>query len=613
MSTINIKLSDIVESTFNPRKNFDPTAIQELSESILQHGLIQSILVRPQGKKYEIVCGARRFRASTLAKMQTISATVREMDDKEAFELAITENLQREDIHPLAECDALCAMKKFGYNVDEMAKRLGKSVQYARLRMQLHNLSDVYKDAFYQNKVLVSHATTISRLSPTAQESVFDSVYLNWKDENFDARKAGANIETVIKRATCELDTAPWNLDQKSVVKGAPACSECPLSSACSGKLFPSESKDVNRCLDPVCFKSKEEAHMNTIITEILEKPSVYGIFSPHSNSDYLQIAKDAGVAENKLLNKYNDSFTEISSPRKPDELNKPVLSVYYSEIPEYYDTKKEAKEAYDEDLVTFKEDTDEYKVDFEEYEKNMISHSKALEDKNAIWGVKLNSHNLGKRVLIVFTSSAKMNGNATQSELGEVEVLTENLSKIVARETRAKELDVAKRQDMLTSEYSEKLNIKGSTPLTEIETKTMLWLILDNCGWNNEEIYKSIGAKENRYDGTSNDSKALFEAYTPELLAYMVRKAMMAKYSSSIEPSNNQSMLLTMMLENLDPKKVREIDAELAIKKDKRIARFEERSKDFNFQLEALKKTVKKVSVEKKKVTTKKKGATKK
>ncbi|MFT6441375.1 MAG: hypothetical protein ACJASM_000912 [Salibacteraceae bacterium] len=140
-----------------------------------------------------------------------------------------------------------------------------------------------------------------------------------------------------------------------------------------------------------------------------------------------------------------------------------------------------------------------------------------------------------------------------------------------------------------------------------------MLWLILDNCGWNNEEIYKSIGAKENRYDGTSNDSKALFEAYTPELLAYMVRKAMMAKYSSSIEPSNNQSMLLTMMLENLDPKKVREIDAELAIKKDKRIARFEERSKDFNFQLEALKKTVKKVSVEKKKVTTKKKGATKK
>ena len=98
-----IYLKDIMPNRFQPREVFDETALKELSDSIKEHGVIQPILVRKVGDKYELIAGERRFRASELAGKETIPAIVTVMDDKEAAKVALIENLQRKDLSPIEE------------------------------------------------------------------------------------------------------------------------------------------------------------------------------------------------------------------------------------------------------------------------------------------------------------------------------------------------------------------------------------------------------------------------------------------------------------------------------------------------------------------------------
>ena len=102
-NVINLPLESIILSKTNPRKHFDPEQLTELAESIKAHGVLQPILVRPNGKKFELVVGERRFRASKEAKIKTIPTISRELTDKEAVELQFIENLMREDLKAIEE------------------------------------------------------------------------------------------------------------------------------------------------------------------------------------------------------------------------------------------------------------------------------------------------------------------------------------------------------------------------------------------------------------------------------------------------------------------------------------------------------------------------------
>src|SRR5699024_4111521 len=123
-----IELKEIQPNPYQPRKVFTQEAIEELKDSILQHGVLQPIIVRKNIKGYEIVVGERRFRASKAAKLKTIPAVVREFDEQQMMELAILENLQREDLNPIEEAIAYqTLMDRIKLTQDELAKRLGKS------------------------------------------------------------------------------------------------------------------------------------------------------------------------------------------------------------------------------------------------------------------------------------------------------------------------------------------------------------------------------------------------------------------------------------------------------------------------------------------------------
>ena len=142
-----IPLEKIRESTTNPRTQFAQSKLAELAENIRQHGVLQPILVRPLPKgaadTYELVAGARRYRASKLAGRESIPATVRELTDAQALELQVIENVQRVDVHPLDEAQGYAALIKVQpdtYTLETIASRVGRSPQSVSGRLRLIQL-----------------------------------------------------------------------------------------------------------------------------------------------------------------------------------------------------------------------------------------------------------------------------------------------------------------------------------------------------------------------------------------------------------------------------------------------------------------------------------------
>ena len=141
-----IKLEQIVANPFQPRKIFDEEALQELADSIKEHGILQPIAVRKKVRKYEIVAGERRFRAAQLAGLQVIPAIVKDLTDTQMMELAILENLQREDLTVIEEAEAYQSlMDKLKLTQEELSKRLGKSRSHIANHVRLLMLPEAVR------------------------------------------------------------------------------------------------------------------------------------------------------------------------------------------------------------------------------------------------------------------------------------------------------------------------------------------------------------------------------------------------------------------------------------------------------------------------------------
>ncbi|RDW16785.1 ParB/RepB/Spo0J family partition protein [Oceanobacillus chungangensis] len=138
-----IAITECRPNPYQPRKTFHADAIEELKESILEHGIIQPIIVRKSIKGYEIVVGERRFRAAKEAGLKTVPAVVKEMSDERMMELALLENLQREDLTPIEEAHAYAnLMKELNLTQEELSKRLGKSRSHIANIVRLLSLPD---------------------------------------------------------------------------------------------------------------------------------------------------------------------------------------------------------------------------------------------------------------------------------------------------------------------------------------------------------------------------------------------------------------------------------------------------------------------------------------
>jgi ParB family chromosome partitioning protein len=160
---VEIPLTEIRSNPYQPRKEFDEQSLREFADSIKEHGVIQPIIVRKVGDKYEIIAGERRFRASQLAGKATIPALVRNIDDKEAAKIALLENLQRKDLTPIEEANAYKnLMECCDYELPDVSRLIGKSESYIRNMLRLTSLPTSVQNLVEQGELSASHARTIA-------------------------------------------------------------------------------------------------------------------------------------------------------------------------------------------------------------------------------------------------------------------------------------------------------------------------------------------------------------------------------------------------------------------------------------------------------------------
>lgn len=169
-----IPLKELREHPSN-RKRFDAARLEELTANVKEKGILTPLLVRKNGKCYEVIAGARRLRAALGAGLAEVPAIVRELDDREALELLVIDNLQREDVHPLEEAEGyLLLHEKHKCTVEQLAAKVGKSVAYVYARMKLCELTKEAKKAFLEDRITAGHAVLLARLKPEDQARALD-------------------------------------------------------------------------------------------------------------------------------------------------------------------------------------------------------------------------------------------------------------------------------------------------------------------------------------------------------------------------------------------------------------------------------------------------------
>lgn len=162
---IEIKLSELRSNPYQPRKNFDERALQELADSIKEHGVFQPIIAKKSIKGYEIIAGERRVKASVLAGKETIPAIIRSFSDQDMMEIALLENLQRENLNALEEAIAYKKLlEQLSLTQEKLAIRLGKSRSHITNMLGLLTLPEEVKNMIMQNQITMGHARVLSKL-----------------------------------------------------------------------------------------------------------------------------------------------------------------------------------------------------------------------------------------------------------------------------------------------------------------------------------------------------------------------------------------------------------------------------------------------------------------
>ena len=160
-----IPLEELRSNPYQPRKNFDEESLKELASSIKMHGVFQPIIAKKSIKGYEIVAGERRVKASKLAGLTTIPAIIKDFTDEEMMELALLENLQRENLSALEEAEAYYNLKEnLNLTQDELAQKVGKSRSHVTNMLGLLNLPAEIKDDIIKGELSMGHARVLSKL-----------------------------------------------------------------------------------------------------------------------------------------------------------------------------------------------------------------------------------------------------------------------------------------------------------------------------------------------------------------------------------------------------------------------------------------------------------------
>lgn len=164
-NVVEINIDDIRSNPYQPRKTFDTESLNELAKSIAEYGIVQPVIVKKSIKGYELVAGERRTKAAKIAGLKSIPAIIKDFDDQEMMEIALIENIQREDLNPIDEASSISNIIKLrGYTQEEFASKFGKSRTYVTNMLGLLKLPEEVKKMVEKNSLSMSHARVLSKM-----------------------------------------------------------------------------------------------------------------------------------------------------------------------------------------------------------------------------------------------------------------------------------------------------------------------------------------------------------------------------------------------------------------------------------------------------------------
>lgn len=337
-----VPIGRLIENKHNPRKQFN--RIDELAESIRCNGVIEPLVVREAGlpspmaknrsqqavidalgldpdskQKYEIICGARRYRASRQAGLAVVPCIIRQLTDLQVALCMLEENANREDVHPLQEADGIAHAIELGGDIDTVAAKMGRDVSYVARRLQLQKLTKKARKLFEDDTINVGHAMELARLPADQQDRLAGRItnpHTHWVMSVRELR------ELIAKDTLRPLDGARWKKDDVELVPKAGACTLCPKNTANATALFNDISASKPHCTDPGCYEQKQERFVQLEVHRLRELGTPPAVIT--TGYDDRKLKKQFGEVRNKW------SIDEITPKQaktlKPEEVGRGIF-----------------------------------------------------------------------------------------------------------------------------------------------------------------------------------------------------------------------------------------------------------------------------------------------
>ncbi len=325
----NLPILNLTESASNPHTTFEVKALDELAESIKAQGLLSPLVVRPKGgHSYEIVAGARRYRAAQRAGLEYVPVRIAELSDAQAVEVSIVENLQRRDVHPLDEATGyvrLLALDEPKYSIEQIAAKCGKSPGYVLARVRLAQLAPAVVEAFSKDEIGVGHALLLAKLQPEQQEQALAACYQEAYGNGNKTKRILLPVrhlqQWIEHNILLELAAAPFSKEDAQLVPEAGSCLECPKRTGHNVLLFEGISPCHDSCSDPNCYATKLEMHVKQTVAakpKLVQISTAYG--KPAEGSAAIPRNKYVEIREDKPQKKEQRDWPEYKTCKSTTE-----------------------------------------------------------------------------------------------------------------------------------------------------------------------------------------------------------------------------------------------------------------------------------------------------
>ncbi len=549
----NIPIGKIKPDPKQPRKTFDEKQLQQLSDSIKEFGVLQPITVRKSGKDFIIVMGERRFRASKIANKKTVPCIVRTYKNNDVLEVQIIENLQRKDVEPTEEAEAIAYLSD-KYQPSEIAKRLGRTDNFIRQRLKLAGLIDGFKHFVRSGEMTISLGVGVALFEPEEQQMMLETM-----GEDFNAHQ----INRMIKDQTYDLEKASFDVTDKKLVPKAGSCIECPFNAANQGNLF-GEGKMV--CTKSACFETKKNKSFLNLIKKskkenILLIPEIRQYWADDENNQLIISQLEKNGLKVYLL----DDVEIIEEPIKPTiEAIKIEYQHYDYSEDELKAELKEAIENYEKELKNYNSATDNGFVN------GIVFHPETYQNKKVF-------------VKVMEKSKDKSSDYSVPLESRKMEDCTpeEQIIKINEREIRKMHIENNKQFEEVVQMIRETEYIDTKKTLSTDEMVAFsISLFENNVDYMSQQKYFSKllddTSKMTKVEMVENFKKKFKKEIFHKLIRYMLTKQVHFGESNHLNNLTNISFYNAM--QGYYKSKIASIEKEYTEKREKREARLKER-----------------------------------